>query len=362
MAATMTQVAKRVGVSVTLVSRLLRNDPTLRISDDRRRQILEEAERLGGVKTRNASRGSGSANTEKKTGTILVPINRMFNAEPFLAEFLQSGFMKHLESTLGDSDYHLHLSFFEPGEDYEYVKSVIESGNRCDGLFLPSGMIDARMEELLLTSKFPHVTMSNEAEHRRVNMVRGHTAAGYRLAVNHLVERGHRRIGFVGTPRSYRYPLFIAAAAGAEMEVPRTDCCFAGKLDPGSPLSAERTATASAFEAWWRTGEHDDLTAVVCSNDRMAFGVLDAMQTLGLEAPRDLSVIGYDNIEAHGPEKVKQPILTTIDNPFDRIGRRMAELLLNQILHSQTDIVHERIPADMLIRQTTGPAPGKGNQ
>jgi DNA-binding LacI/PurR family transcriptional regulator len=73
-------------------------------------------------------------------------------------------------------------------------------------------------------------------------------------------------------------------------------------------------------------------------------------------AGRELSVVGYDDIEGQGLLASERPILTTINNPFERIGRRMAELLLNQILHGQRQIIHERMPVSLVVRETAGPA------
>lgn len=356
MPATMTEVAKSVGVSVTLVSRLMRNDPTLRISDGRRAQILAEAKRRGGVQVRRSRRTPRSTQVEKRTGTILVPANRLFDRHDYMSEFVRSDAMRSLEQSLSVEDYHVHLSFFDQGEEFEYIRSVIQSGNRCDGLVLGSGLIDARLVELLTRTRFPHVTSSSEAETLRVNMVRGHTADGFRQIVSHLTKLGHRKITYVGPDRSYRYPLFVAAMASLQQDISLADCCTTVELLPGAPPSGERAAAEKAFMQWWPAHRDHGFTALVCSNDRMAFGVLAAMKQLGLKAPEDLSVVGYDNSEQHGADKMDHPILTTVGNPFKRIGQRMGELLLNQILQNQTEIVHERIPADMIIRQTSGPA------
>ena len=82
---------------------------------------------------------------------------------------------------------------------------------------------------------------------------------------------------------------------------------------------------------------------------------VDAMLRAGLTPGRELSLVGYDNTEEQFPIPGHRPILTTINNPFERVGRRMAELLMNQVLHGQTAIIHERVPVSLVVRQTTGP-------
>ena len=74
----------------------------------------------------------------------------------------------------------------------------------------------------------------------------------------------------------------------------------------------------------------------------------------GMTPGRDLSIVGYDNIEQREYGK-NHGQLTTIDNPKDQMGRRIGEMLLNQLLRGQQDIVTELVPTTLIVRNTTGP-------
>jgi DNA-binding LacI/PurR family transcriptional regulator len=178
-----------------------------------------------------------------------------------------------------------------------------------------------------------------------------------RQAVEHLVNLGHRRIAFMGQPRFFRYPMMVSTMTALDLPLNPSDNCWLEPVRYPQDVDELRERARDAFDGWFQRHRH--VTAVVCSRDHVALGVVDAMKRRGLVPGRDLSVIGYDNLEVHRRRPGEKPILTTIDLPFERVGRRMAELLLNQILHGQTAIIHERVPVSLVVRETTGPCLGR---
>lgn len=81
------------------------------------------------------------------------------------------------------------------------------------------------------------------------------------------------------------------------------------------------------------------------------------MRSRGLEPGKEVSLVGYDNVQKRGELPPGCEGLTSVDNPADLVGHRLGELLMNQILHSQRRVVHERIPVTLVVRQSTGPCP-----
>lgn len=346
MSATMTSIAQQTGVSVAVVSRLLRGDPTLRISEQRRKQILQISTELGGVRSRPRKR--------KLTQVVVVPVNRIFSPAIVKSILVDTEQFQNFEKMMRTHNFRLHFSFFEPGDEMAMFESMMRAPRSCDGTLILSGVITEPLSQLLQKHRFPHISFDYDAEHFQVNTVRAHAADGLRRAVEHLRQLGHTRIGFVGPRDSYRYPLAVAALAGQSLPLDAELNCW-------TPNAAEptrenlRKVTVDPFRQWLQRGP--TATAVIASNDSVASGVLDAMRELGIQPGRDLSVVGMDNLEVRKPLGMETPVLTTIDNPTDIIGRRAAELLLNQILHGQTQIVHERIPAELIVRSSTGPCP-----
>lgn len=354
----MTQIAAEAGVSVGLVSRLLRGDPTLRITDERRKSILRVRDNLGGLKARRVTGSAGGIGATRRrvlTRTIIVPVSRDHSPAWVHAHLASSQIIRNLEAALGEQDFQLHYTYYDESNRHAFYQSLVENGRTCDGILLLSGASDQWLADLLRQHQVPHVSSDFAAEQFRLNTVRAHTWDGFRQAVAHLCQLGHERIGFLGATTHYRYPLVVATVSAAGLSSDSSNHCLTQGIGVGDPEDRYRQLAAEAVNLYLQR-RGPKATALIAANDRYAMGAIDALQRAGLVPGKDLSIVGHDNLECRGAEPVKEPVLTTIDNPYDLIGRRMAELLLNQIEHRQTQIVHERIPVDLIVRQTTGRA------
>lgn len=347
MAATVTEIAKEAGVSISLVSRMLRGDPKVRVSERRRQEILGIKQRLGGVAPR------GTAKNRTPTNIVLVPTNRIFTPEWLQINVLNSQMMRSFESALRGYGLRMYFAFLDEAEMAESPVRSIYHGE-CDALLL----LDQNLEwlaEFLKTRYFPHVSTYYPAEQYRVNTVHSHESEGFRLAIEHLRGLGHRRIGFAGVQASYRFPLTVAAIAAAGLPIDESLHCWIEPPEVADPYASLRRHARQAMAAW--LDRRPAATALVCSTDVIALGVLEVMRERGLVPGKDLSIIGHSNHEVRGREPVDHPVITTVDSPVDLVGQRAAELLVNQIRHDQTMIVHEHIPTTLIVRTTTGPAP-----
>jgi DNA-binding LacI/PurR family transcriptional regulator len=101
--------------------------------------------------------------------------------------------------------------------------------------------------------------------------------------------------------------------------------------------------------------ELPDLTAVFVANDQMALGLLRALHENGLAVPGDVSVVGFDDI----PEaEFFTPPLTTVHQDFSEMGRRSLHLLVERIGAPESSAAHEIVPAELVVRSSTGPLAG----
>jgi DNA-binding LacI/PurR family transcriptional regulator len=344
MAATMTSIAKEVGVSVAVVSRLLRGDPTLRISQERRQAIIRASSRLGGRIMRRA---------RQRTNLVLVPVSRVFSGEWIRTNIVESQLYRSLEEELKQHGLRLHTVFFDAAQQDQFFENTICSSNVCDALVLLSRISNMAMADLLRACSFPHVGLAYDAERLHINTVRPNTAEGFRQAVEHLYQLGHRRIGYVGPRMIYRYPLIVGALATVGLSLDEGHCLW---LDVASPDESPDAWSARARQsvAEWQSVAPAP-TALLCANDLFAMAVVEGLQDRGLLVGKDVSVIGCDNLEQHRTPPAAHPILTTIDNPLPTVGQRAAQVLVNQIIHGQTQIVHEQIPIQLIVRKSTGP-------
>ncbi|AUY54731.1 substrate-binding domain-containing protein, partial [Streptomyces sp. CB01881] len=110
----------------------------------------------------------------------------------------------------------------------------------------------------------------------------------------------------------------------------------------------------SGYQAGLRIAQLPDVTAVFCANDHMALGLLRALHEAGRAVPEEISVVGFDDI----PEAAYFiPPLTTVRQDFGELGRRALELLVAELEGgAKPSPTHERIPPELVLRRSVGPA------
>ncbi len=167
---------------------------------------------------------------------------------------------------------------------------------------------------------------------------------GARLAVEHLLELGHRRIGLIsGRPDLQSARLreggYRQALAGAGIDVAE-DLIAVGEYDPDVSARAARALLSRP----------DRPTAIFAANDLSAIATIGVARELGLDVPGDLSVVGFDNL----PESaLAAPPLTTVNQPIRAMGRHAIEMLITLIRGGAPDTAHLTLATELVVRQTT---------
>lgn len=167
--------------------------------------------------------------------------------------------------------------------------------------------------------------------------------------VEHLIGLGHRRIAFIGgllrEGGSYQRLAGYRETMGRHGLPIRPEWVAEGGF---TPEGGYRAVTELLDRS-------PDLTAFVAANDLMALGALRALQEAGRRVPADVSVTGFDDI----PEAAFfSPALTTVDMPMERLGRRAMQLMLRMLQGEELPGIEEGLPAEVRVRESTGPAPG----
>ncbi len=164
--------------------------------------------------------------------------------------------------------------------------------------------------------------------------------AGARLATQHLIDQGHTEIMHISGPQDW-----IEAEARMQGFL---DAVNDADLRTRAPILGDWTAHFGYY-AGVELLRFRDFTAVFAGNDQMALGFMHACRELGLSIPEDISIVGFDDI----PEAAHFfPPLTTIRQNFAEIGRRAVSLLLGE-LRGDTDLSHDQIMPELVIRQST---------
>jgi DNA-binding LacI/PurR family transcriptional regulator len=175
--------------------------------------------------------------------------------------------------------------------------------------------------------------------------------AGGRMAIEHLVSLGHRRIGHLtAAPRHVAAPDRLAGA--------RDGLRAAGESPDALAIAAGDSWVAGGERAMRELlATNPDLTAVFAYNDLMAIGAIRAIRSAGRQVPDDVSVVGFDDVDLAA---YVDPPLTTIAQSTAEMGRwafeRLARLLAAPDGDGGDEIV--RLPVKLVVRASTGPAPG----
>jgi DNA-binding LacI/PurR family transcriptional regulator len=228
------------------------------------------------------------------------------------------------------------------------TQARLMQGRRVAGLAVVVSEREPTLIESLVHSRIPTVFYDVGVAGRHCASIRTDYARGTRRVVEYLHSLGHRRLAFVGHHTALA-PLHVRQSAFADAV---RDCCgttaraveVADEDSPAGGLRATRQLLASGFQP----------TAIVCVNDFMAFGVTRALRERGLAVPRDVSVVGCDNISL---SEFACPPLTTINVPRERIGHLVSEALMPQGEVSDLWGRETVIEPELIIRDSTGPPP-----
>jgi LacI family transcriptional regulator len=208
--------------------------------------------------------------------------------------------------------------------------------------------VDTSLQEPL---PLPTVSVAGHRTLPGVTNIVLHQETGARIALEHLVSLGHRRIAFMkGQPQSsdseerWQGVCKVAADLGLEMD---PDLIMHLEFDDpspqvGYPYAKQLLARKKRF------------TALFAYNDIAALGAIRAIQEEGLHVPQDVSVVGFDDIPWAA---FHTPSLTTVRQPLAKMGQIAAETLINMIERDEKQPSEIAIEPTLVVRESTGPAP-----
>jgi LacI family transcriptional regulator len=332
---TLRDVARIAGVDVSTVSRVVNEDPALRITEATRARV-EAAVRELDYRPNVQARGLRLA----KTWTIGFVLPDLMN--PFYAPIVEGA-----ERRASESGYMVvivrELDRAEVAASELSFERLVHQ-QRVDGLLVASGRVDDDVLRSLAVEDRPIVIVN-----RRVPGVEGFVVvddeAGARMATRHLLDLGHARLGHVAGPPGIDNTLrrsagFLSAAAdaGAEHRVVHGD-----GWDPDSGYRAAHRI----LEGWAPT-------AIVATNIVVAAGVVGAAQERGLRVPEDLSVISLHDFSV---APFLRPALSTVVLPLEELGRVSMGVLLERLRGGPPREVMVDGTPRLLLRGSTAPPP-----
>lgn len=329
---TLYDVAQRASVSKSLVSLVLR-DPS-KVSDRRREAVLAAMSELGYRPSRAAT-----ALASSRTHSIGLIIDDFRNL--WFVDLLRG-----MESVLADRGYQVTLADSRPGT--ESIQEAVDSllALHVEGLVIAAEPSDSMLAGASAPGSWVPTVVAGwrTGVPSGADLITNDDDDGGTMAVQHLLELGHTRIGHVsgcGGAATHRRDGYRNRMVDAGLEV---------RLAGEAAGTAEEDGYAGAS---WLLEHFPDTTAIFAANDTMALGVLGALKARRLSVPEDVSVVGYDNSQL---AKSRFLDLTSVDNRSDLVGRDVARTLLERIQDPAMKPQKELIKPSLVVRGTTSPA------
>jgi len=333
--ARLADVAKLAGVSSTLVSRIVNNDPTLRVRDDTRDTVRAAIAMLN-----YTPHSSARALRNSQTGLLGFALHGV--NDPLYVEMVDAA-----QSEAARRNYSVILMNIEELADRRDAFHEIMLGHRVDGLLIHGGHGRGEAELQEIARDVPSVMFNADAANG-LRTVRFDDARAAEMATRHLIELGHREIVFlgdIGATSARRYDGYRRALAAAGL--PSSPPVVAG-LSPDETHDATRRFLDSGMRA----------TAFVAMSTTAALGVHSGIVASGLRIPDDVSLISVHDVWF---ARHLNPPLSTVALPLAQMGAVAVSLLLDQIsdpIDGET-IIDDPAP-HLVVRGSTAPiGPGR---
>ncbi len=335
MAVTIKDIAKKVGLSVTTVSRALSNHSDV---NSKTKQLIQQiAMDMGYSPNLQAQRFQ-----KRRTDTIglVLPTFAPRFSDPFFSELLAG--IGNMAAHLG---YDLLVATRAPGVNEMPAYRQMVQGHRVDGLVIVRTRLQDERIKYLSSVQFPFVAFGRTDSGLDFPFVDEDGAFGMELVAAHLVELGHFRIACIASPPELMF------------SNSRLDGLRSALTARGSSLdeSLVRTGDMTQRSGYEQTMSLLDLpsppTAIVACNDLMAFGAMSAAQDRAMTVGTDISITGFDNtpMASHS-----HPPLTSVDQPIYQIGGMVCEMLIKCVKGESLEESQVILKPGLNIRQSTG--------
>jgi LacI family transcriptional regulator len=334
-ATTMRDVAERAGVSTATVSRVISGTTSVRPAT--RALVLVAVAALG-------YRPSGVARSLKLRSTRTIGLVVTDIANPYFPKIVRA-----VEDAALERGHTVLLcdGADDPSREETYLELLID--RRVDGIIIASSGLEERYRDWLARRSVPVVLVNCTARGAALPAILSDNRAGGRLAAEHVLALGHRRIGHISAPDRN-------AAAGERLAGIR-EAIGSAEVDNAELAVVDGDGAVDGGEEATHTllDRLPGLTAILCYNDLTAIGAVRALRARNLRVPSDVSVVGYDDIPFTA---WLEPALTTVAQDTSEMGRWAVERLLELIggRHgSPPEAEAVLLPVSLRVRESTAP-------
>lgn len=325
MKVTIKDVVKKCGLSYVTVSRVISNAPNVREAN--RKKVLKAIEELGYVP-------NAAARTLVTGKTHVIA---MFVSD--ISDYYFGSIIKEVNTQLIKNGYLLALSIC--GDDDEGNKAFLNQ-NRVDGVILLVPNKENDYINILKNQKVPFVVVDNQTIGTDITSVLSDNIIGGYMAVKHLLDLGHTRIGLIGaTPEGL---------ATMERQMGAIKALTEASLKPAGIEYGfyDQVTGYKTIMKWYENGQLP--TAVFAFDDHIALGAINAAKDLGLKVPEDLSVCGYDDSPLADSFT---PKITSVRQPAEGMARNAVRQLLSLINRQSEASFAVKLPPKLMVKEST---------
>jgi len=327
---TIYDVAEKAGVSIATVSRVL-NTPH-RVNEKTRQRVMQAIDQLAFVPKAEAS-------ARARQNSYRIGVLAPFFTYPSFVQRLRG-----VASVVNGSEYELVVYSIDSALHYQGQLESLPVAHRIDGLIIMSLQLSDEAAERLLRNELHTVLI--ESQHPSFSGVEIDNIGGGRLAAEYLIEKGHRRIAFVGIDTEIpgcTLPTSAMRLTGFQAKLKEVGLPLLDSYVRNAPNDME----AAYAQAQMLLTLADRPTAIFAASDLLAIGVLKASRELGLKTPEEVAVLGFDDLDI-----ADYLGLTTIRQSLDESGRVAVELLFGRLADPLRSVQHVHFPLTIVQRGT----------
>ena len=336
MTATIKDVARIAGVSISTVSRVINDSKP--VSPEARRKVLKAIDELG-YKPNEVARSL----VTKKSNLIGVIVNDIGN--PYVAQILRG-----IEEVGRMYDYDIVLcsSYGDADTELKFIQLLLRK--QAEGLILVSEILNKPALEYMKDTKVPFVYLNRHYEVLDIPTVKINNESASKKVMDYLISKNHKNILYVSedkdletTVEKYKLETYIKSMENIEMEP------IIYKID-GNKINDGYSNGKQVLDLI----NKKDISGVFCSHDELAIGLISYLYDEGIKVPDDVSFVGYGDI---GLASIYRPKLTTIREPYYDFGAVAIRRILKDIKGEPIEEQTINLPVQLIVRESVKEIP-----
>jgi len=334
MSVTIKDIARRVGKSITTVSRALDDYPD--VSPQTKDLVRKAAEEMGYTPSTLAQRLK-----KQRTETIgfILPVSGPRLSDPFFSEFLSG-----IGNAASEQGYDLLVSSTPPGEDEISTYRLNVQSRRVDGFIIVRTRRHDPRIHYLIEQNFPFVSFGRIEGDFDYIYVDEDCEYGMQLVADHLVGSGRTHISAIASPEEFTFTKFRLRGLQERLLL------HGIHLNDNMVIESDLTERGGYISAQKLVKANRKIDAVVAFNDLMAFGAIHAIQEEGIQVGQDILITGFDDVPM---AEFSQPPLTTVNQPIYKIGKMVCEMLIDTFRGIPLEPRQILLKPSLVIREST---------